>query len=42
LYSAKRAGRARARLLDISDVNSPHRVRDIEPNSISQCAGAWA
>lgn len=31
LYSAKHSGRARARLLDMGDVNSPQLVRDIAP-----------
>jgi diguanylate cyclase (GGDEF)-like protein len=31
MYSAKRAGRARARLLDIADVDAPQMARDIVP-----------
>ena len=32
-YSAKNAGRAHARLLDIADVDTPHLARDIAPSS---------
>jgi predicted signal transduction protein with EAL and GGDEF domain len=33
LYSAKHAGRAQARLLDLVDVDAPQRARDIAPLS---------
>jgi diguanylate cyclase (GGDEF)-like protein len=33
LYSAKRAGRAQGRLLDIADVESPELARDLSPTS---------
>jgi hypothetical protein len=42
LYSAKHAGRARAMLLDVADVGSPHLVREIEPCSYEFGEGAWA
>lgn len=33
LYAAKRAGRAQARLLDVADVDSPDRARDLMPTA---------
>jgi diguanylate cyclase (GGDEF)-like protein len=36
LYCAKHAGRAQARLLDIADVDTPERARDIAPSSASR------
>jgi diguanylate cyclase (GGDEF)-like protein len=42
LYSAKHAGRARAMLLDVADVASPHLVREIERCSYEFGEGAWA
>jgi len=38
LYSAKRAGRARARMLDIADVDMPQSARDIAPSRTSGAA----
>ncbi len=38
LYSAKRSGRARARLLDIADVDAPQLARDIAPPDSRQSA----
>lgn len=38
LYSAKRSGRARARLLDVSDVDAPQLARDIVPPVATQSA----
>jgi diguanylate cyclase (GGDEF)-like protein len=35
LYSAKHAGRAQARLLDIADVNAPQLAREITPSSMT-------
>jgi diguanylate cyclase (GGDEF)-like protein len=39
LYSAKHAGRARARLLDIADVDSPHLARDLACSSGEALSG---
>jgi diguanylate cyclase (GGDEF)-like protein len=41
LYSAKHAGRAQARLLDISDVDTPQAARDITPSKYLQLAAEW-
>lgn len=41
LYSAKNAGRAQARLLDIADVDTPHLARDIAPSSRKPRATGW-
>jgi diguanylate cyclase (GGDEF)-like protein len=38
MYSAKSAGRAQAKLLDIADVDSPQRARDIGPSAIQSTA----
>ena len=40
LYSAKHAGRAQARLLDIADVDTPQLARDIAPSARKPCATA--
>jgi diguanylate cyclase (GGDEF)-like protein len=41
LYSAKHAGRAQARLLDIADVDTPQLARDIAPSSRKPRATEW-
>ena len=41
LYSAKNAGRAQARLLDIADVDTPQLARDIAPSSRKPRGTEW-
>jgi diguanylate cyclase (GGDEF)-like protein len=42
LYSAKLAGHAHARLLDISELDAPFLVRDIEPAAREEHRAKWA
>jgi diguanylate cyclase (GGDEF)-like protein len=40
MYLAKHAGRARAKLLDIADLDAPQKAQDVEPSFRSACAEA--